>query len=311
MEEDPYTLKDLIGKGAYGQVYLGIDNSNGENVALKRIAVQDQTIIEREVAILKRLADPTCQPNILCLRDFFYDEDLDHAYLVTNYVPGLPLDETIQQIKRMYYRVLPDLYWDFVASLLKSILKGLAFIHDRGIIHGDIKPDNIIVNRNLRLLSDTMTTNIHDSYTPVIIDFGLSCFATEGYCLGIRGTIDFMSPELFSETYGGHISEKAEIFSESYGGRTYEKSDIWALGISMLESITEEPVWPIDYTREDIQIALENGNFNFHNEINTGNETIDDFLINALNPDPGRRPSAVELYNRLIVPKEIQYVETR
>lgn len=132
--------------------------------------------------------------------------------------------------------------------LIKSICLGLKSIHDKNILHQDIKPENIIVDKN---------TNI-----PILVDFGLSCITKEkdenscifDKCCKSGGTVEYMAPE--------RISVESKV--------GYPKSDVWSLGATVYYIIFRKHIR--DPGR--IQVAK-------IEKMNTGTELLDN-LINGM-----------------------------
>ncbi|CBB15978.1 Cyclin-dependent kinase 12 [Caenorhabditis elegans] len=143
-----YTMLDQIGEGTYGQVYKAVNNLTGEQVALKRVRLENEkegfpiTAI-REIKILRQLH----HKNIVRLMDIVIDDiSMDELkrtranfYLVFEYV-----DHDL--IGLLESKELVDFNKDQICSLFKQLLEGLAYIHNTGFLHRDIKCSNILVN---------------------------------------------------------------------------------------------------------------------------------------------------------------------
>ena len=148
----PYTLERMLGQGGMGSVYLATREVDGfrMQVALKliRISVLNEYLHKRfrlERQILARLA----HPNITRLLDGGVTGD-GVPYLVTEFIDGVPLDEHIRA-KR------PDL--DERLRIFEAICSAVSFAHRNLIVHGDLKPHNILV--------------MPDG-TPKLLDFGIA-----------------------------------------------------------------------------------------------------------------------------------------
>jgi serine/threonine protein kinase len=106
-----------------------------------------------------------------------------------------------------------------ILSILIEVAEGMAYLHECDIVHGDLKPDNILLKSG----------DDHNSLTAVVADFGLARLISDGslkqsmvQTTGIVGTIEYMSPELL-----GH-------------GLLSRKADVWSFGLIMLEMWTGE-----------------------------------------------------------------------
>lgn len=143
-----YTMLDQIGEGTYGQVYKAVNKNTGEQVALKRVRLENEkegfpiTAI-REIKILRQLH----HKNIVRLMDIVIDDiSMDtlkktraNFYLVFEYV-----DHDL--IGLLESKELVDFNKDQICSLFRQLLEGLAYIHNTGFLHRDIKCSNILVN---------------------------------------------------------------------------------------------------------------------------------------------------------------------
>ena len=124
----------------------------------------------------------------------FHEVQIDgrNLYLIMDYIEGGTLKERIK-LKRSYSE-------KECVKVMRNILKGIEKIHKHGVIHHDIKANNIVLSR------------LDDDCDVKIIDFGLTCAVNDqkGY-LRNSGTLGFMAPELFIE--GQVHDQKADVFS--------------------------------------------------------------------------------------------------
>lgn len=191
---DDYHFRDIIGKGAYGVVRLAIHKVTSKQVAVKIINkspldLKSETRLRREIDILKVAK----HSNLLHLEALY--ETADTVYIVTEYIQGGTL---FQFLESRNFKITEDLS----KSILKELASGLMFLHSLGVIHRDLKLENVIL--------DIQDHRIR----PVIIDYGLSIIlgplqkTDEGV-----GTLKYAAPELLYR----------------YGYR--ETVDIWSLGV--------------------------------------------------------------------------------
>lgn len=203
-----YTIIDVIGKGAQGTVYLAKSKKEDDGlVAVKKLESSVTNKMDRELftteinSLISLKDDNLCNLNVVCYYDNFIDNN-NNVYLVMEYVDG-NLMEYVNKYEGKKKQ-------EEVILLLQKILSGLFHIHNKNIVHGDIKPDNIRIR-----LSDK---------EPVLIDLGLSCTKSTQLsssnnirkCKDISGTIMYCSPEL--------INYKKPNYA----------NDIWSLGITIL-----------------------------------------------------------------------------
>jgi serine/threonine protein kinase/tetratricopeptide (TPR) repeat protein len=193
-----YEIKTLLGSGGMGDVYLARDTQLNRSVAIKflssDLANESTRLRFQEEA---RMASALNHPHILTVHEA--GEFEGRPYLVTEFVDGGTLGKWIHDAK-------PD--WRQSIELLIGIADGLACAHDAGILHRDIKPDNILVTKT--------------GYAK-LADFGLAKFVrparddqTGALTAGrtrpgtIMGTIAYMSPE---QALAGSLDARSDIFS--------------------------------------------------------------------------------------------------
>jgi len=194
-----YEILEELGEGGMGKVYKVLDTKINEEVALKLIRPEiavDKNTIERFGNELK-LARKIAHRNV-CQMYHLSDEAGTH-YITMEYVRG----EDLKSVVRMMGQMSPGQ----VASIGKQICKGLSEAHHLGVIHRDLKPQNIMIDRggNVR-----------------IMDFGLARSLRGKGITGagvMLGTPDYMSPE------------QAETKDVDH------RSDIYSLGIILYEMV--------------------------------------------------------------------------
>ena len=190
---DPYIAgAQLIGKGAFGSVYRDGD------IAIKKICKDEYG--EREAKVLYQISQiPRIERYATRIHDIKKSDVYKCFYIYMDFIDG---DSLESQIRTMDCTQVMD--------TMIHLLNGLALIHNTGIVHRDIKPDNIVVDEN---------------GLPKYIDFGLACFINDPECLErAEGTPSYMSPERIRQVTG-------DI-----------KSDIWALGVAFYRMMSSERI---------------------------------------------------------------------
>lgn len=181
-----YRLIGRLGAGGMGQVYFG-RSAGGRAVAIKRIhphMATDPSFRERfarEVAAARQVSGAFTAPVIDA------DTDGEMPWLVTSYVPALPLDEGVRA-----YGGLPE---HSLRVLAAGLAEALSDIHRVGLIHRDLKPGNVLLAED----------------GPRVIDFGIAR-ATEGTAAtqSVIGTPGFMSPE---QVQGERMTPVSDMFA--------------------------------------------------------------------------------------------------
>ncbi|HNQ78806.1 MAG TPA: serine/threonine-protein kinase [Acidobacteriota bacterium] len=188
-----YEILDKLGQGAMGIVYKAMDPNIGRIVALKTIS-QSATLPEaqkKEYAARffreAKAAGSLQHPNIVTIYDM--DEDQGIPYIAMEYVEGKSLSKMIEEQGR-----IP---WNDAVAIIKATAEGLMYAHEKGIVHRDIKPDNILIDRNGR---------------PVVTDFGIAHLQESSLTRTgeVLGTPFFMSPEQILE---GKLDARSDLFS--------------------------------------------------------------------------------------------------
>ncbi len=201
--QNRYELRRRIGAGGMGQVFKAIDRRTGRPVAIKLIHPghalgQDQRMrFVREA----RSAGGLHHPNIVEVYDIGQVEA--NLFMVMEYLEGLSLRALI--VKRQHVPVRSML------RIMSQVSNAAGFAHSKGVFHGDIKPDNIMI------LCDGSAK---------LVDFGLAhLIGLPGSLVKGGGTPSYMAPERHQPPYEGPD----------------ERSDIWSLGITLFECLTGKP----------------------------------------------------------------------
>ncbi|KAM4026742.1 cyclin-dependent kinase 5 [Anomaloglossus baeobatrachus] len=134
-----YEKLEKIGEGTYGTVFKAKNRETHEIVALKRVRLDDDdegvpSSALREICLLKELK----HKNIVRLHDVLHSDK--KLTLVFEYCD--------QDLKKYFDSCNGDLDPEIVKSFMYQLLKGLAFCHSRNVLHRDLKPQNLLINRN-------------------------------------------------------------------------------------------------------------------------------------------------------------------
>ena len=198
--KDRYVLEDMIGSGGMAVVYRATDRVTGNDVAVK--ILKDEFVADeqfrRRFLNESRAISMLRHRNIVSVIDFEFEGNLQ--YIVMEYIDGITLKDFIRTQKAIPYTI--------AVKITMQILSALQHAHERGIIHRDIKPQNIMI------LSDG---------TIKVMDFGIariSKFETVTMTDKAIGTVYYISPE------------------QARGEHTDEKSDIYSVGVMLYEMLT-------------------------------------------------------------------------
>ena len=266
----PYRIDDVLGSGGMGEVFLAYDERLRRPVAIKQLRSDAMATEDRRIR-LRREAQAVAllnHPAIVQVHDIVEEDGVDHV--VMEYVDGMPLSSFLDEQSPQLTEIL---------QLAQDIAAGLAEAHSKGIVHRDLKCENILVTPNGRAK---------------ILDFGLAkqiwpddgddSLSVEGMLIG---TSLAMSPE------------------QAEGRPVDHRSDLFALGILLYEMLSGQnpfagatPLSTIHKVINDAPPPLES----------LFSHTPDELIIlvnQLLEKDPDRRPDhasmVAELLDRLRV----------
>ena len=260
-----------IGKGSFGMVYKGI--KNGTLYAIKRLkkGQNAENNLKNEIGILKVLK----HRNIINFVEAI--TSTNHHYIITEFCNGGTLTQCLIKYIQINKRAFPE---GIVQHLMRQIVDAIKYLHQKGIIHRDIKLDNILVHfeneydrTNLNMLKATIK----------LIDFGESNYlgpSNERHT--IRGTIPNMDPIIVENHYK---FKHCQIWALSYN----EKADIYSMGTACYEMLVGRQVFEYKKNLDLFEKLIEEGNY--HVPINLSKESIS-FLNGMLQYDYTKRQSA-------------------
>lgn len=197
-----YDIQSRIARGGMSTVYLALDQRLDRRVALKVLyphLAEDPTFLhrfEQEAKSAARLA----HPHVVGVLDQGIDSTGGSplAYLAMEYVPGTTLRGRLEERGRFTPRQ--------ALALMDPVIEGLAAAHEAGLVHRDVKPENVLLSTNGQIK---------------IADFGLSRAASASTRTAtLVGTVAYLSPELVS------------------GEAAHAQSDIYSAGIMLYELLT-------------------------------------------------------------------------
>ena len=165
-----FTITKVIGEGSFGRTYLAHHSLLGTKVCLKLLLAEEEGDLFREEATLLAKVRHHLLPSLMG----YWEED-DSKVIALSFLTGSPLDQ------------VSPIHDEHICWILDRILEALSYLHyasddpdyDRRIIHGDIKPANILLN-----------PREHEAY---LVDFGL---ASQGRLQAKGGTALFLAPEI-------------------------------------------------------------------------------------------------------------------
>ena len=217
-----------------------------KQIDLYSISNENISSIEGEINLLKNLDHPNIVKYMECIRT------KSHINLILEYVENGSLHQMIKQSGKMGEHL--------VLIFVKQILEGLAYLHNQGIIHRDIKGANLLLTKN---------------GVVKLADFGYSILNDKNKVNSIVGTACFMAPEVIEQK--GNISPKC---------------DIWSLGCTIIQLLTTRP----PYYEFEPMAAMFRIVTDDCPPIPSGiSNYLKDFLLKCFTKEPSKRPNAKEL----------------
>lgn len=197
-----YKLQSVIGRGGMGLVVRAHDTRLDRNVAIKVLAttVSGDTATHERFLREARAAAAVRHTHVVTI--YAVEIISDIPFLVMELVDGVTLDKYLQQSGKL----APG----EIVSLSAQIAEGLASAHRQGLIHRDVKPANILLERNTKDVSGGQPLS---SWHVRIADFGLARIAADRKLTNsglIAGTPQYMSPE---QANGKEIDARSDLFS--------------------------------------------------------------------------------------------------
>ena len=283
------TLLKLLGKGTMGTVYLSLKDGKKEYLATKIIErekadrPQVRKYFVNEIKILKSLNHNKI------IRFYDLKQTNSHYYIAMEYCNGGSLLSCLKKYKAKYKKPFSE---KIVQYLMKQIVSGLKYIHRHGIIHRDIKLDNILV----KFYCEDDINNINMLKTHIkICDFGISIAPGENkMAFTAIGSPASMDPFILKK-----LTERNDLAnSEGYN----QSCDIWSLGSSCYEMLIGKRVFN-GRSIKDLAKKVEEGNY--HLPTNLSKEVVS-FINGMLQYDPKKRLNCEQLARHQFLTRKVE-----
>jgi hypothetical protein len=250
---DRYRIIGLLGRGGMGEVYRADDLKLGQPVALKFLpkALADDPVRRERFYAEVRIARQVSHPNLCRVYDI---GELDGRHFLTmEYIDGEDLASLLKRIGNLHGTKALD--------VARQLCAGLAAAHDKGVLHRDMKPANVMIDGRGRVR---------------ITDFGLAVAAGEELPSGeVSGTPAYMAPEQFA------------------GKGSSVRSDIYALGLVLYELYTGRKAFSAP-TMAELRAAKEGTTPTAPSEIAREIDPIvERVILRCMEKDPRLRPASV------------------
>jgi serine/threonine protein kinase len=253
----------FINEGENGLIYKATNKKNNKIYVIKAIKDNNnRVLIDREKNLLKNES----HQNIIRYYSSFVENNIN--YFVLEFFDG----EDLEHLSNKYKSYNPPKYIpeSLIIIILKGVINGLIYLHNRNIMHRDITPDNIMIDNN----------NVVK-----ITDFGISkkCNNLDELAKGsLRGKTHYTSPEI----------SKAYFKGQQYTNYNF-KTDIFSLGVTMFNIMTFD--FPLNINKKT-KTFERNENFI---DPNIYNRKLIELVESMLIFDENLRPSSLDLYNEM------------
>ena len=252
-----YEIDRMIGVGGMGEVYKGHEIQTGTTVAIKML-LPEMAENEAALGLFRREASALhylMHEAIVRYFVFTVEPILQRPYLAMEFVDGRSLAEMLEE---------GPLTFEALQRLMRRVASGLNAAHERGIIHRDVSPDNIIVPQS-------------DVARAKIIDFGIARSTQRGDATiigtGFAGKHSYVSPEQIG-LFGGDVTAKSDIYSFGlvlFYALTGQKLDMGGTQFQLVEKRRRVP------------------------DLGAVDARIRPLLQKMLQPDPNDRPTMAEI----------------
>uniref|UniRef100_A0AAQ4RH40 non-specific serine/threonine protein kinase n=1 Tax=Gasterosteus aculeatus aculeatus TaxID=481459 RepID=A0AAQ4RH40_GASAC len=249
--EEVFDVLEKLGEGSYGSVFKAIHKESGQVVAIKQVPVEsDLQEIIKEISIMQQCDSPYV---VKYYGSYFKNTDL---WIVMEYCGA----GSVSDIIRLRNKTLTE---DEIATILKSTLKGLEYLHFMRKIHRDIKAGNILLN-----------TEGHAK----LADFGVAGQLTDTMAKRntVIGTPFWMAPEVIQEIGYNCVA------------------DIWSLGITSIEMAEGKPPYADIHPMRAIFMIPTNPPPTFRKP-ELWSDDLTDFVKKCLVKNPEQRATATQL----------------
>ena len=231
--DNRYDVLEKLGAGGIGKVYRVYDKVRNKELALKLFFSQSEENLlnlKREFLIMTKLR----HPNIVEVYDFILNKK-NVSYFTMEYIDGTDFVKATGNLPTMQATGRKKDKYSYLYFLIIQVCQALERMHSQGVVHCDIKPSNILIANNK---------------TAKLLDFGMAQpvdISTPG---GMRGTVEYMAPEIIR---GNYIDRRADLYSLGvllYEAVTHKLPFVGETAFSVLKQHLEmEPIPPSKYVK--------------------------------------------------------------
>jgi len=212
-----YRIKERIGEGGMGVVYLGEDTHLGRLVAIKFLTAANEQHYRSRFLREARAISTLSHPNIAVVHDYG-ETDEGQPFIVMEYIKGQTLSDLLLQSALTITRAV---------EIIEAVSEALGAAHRRGIIHRDIKPSNVLVDEmgQVKVLDFGLAKQIYEATPQDLSPNANTLLGARTSSNVVVGTPMYLSPE------------------QATGGGVDARSDLFALGTLLYECLTGKPAF--------------------------------------------------------------------
>lgn len=290
-----------LGEGAFGKVFK-VKNASGTIYALKEIQVEPERrqffMTEvRNLEITQSADKQGCIAHNICLLAWCMTPS-NVLYILMPFVNGDELFTwrmetwpTRQTFQKLMTELGEDVYYTKTATtmfdIMKQLAKGLRLLHARGLVHRDLKLENIMISPKNVIESILQPTQVHIK----LIDLGLGCTLDTCNYAQMAGTPSYMPPDVISGRYRADTPEARQAFLAA---------DVFALGVTFYHLIRAEPLF-YDDKGDDLAYNAKRGEASYLKDpkYTTGCADLDRLILSMVHADPTKRSSLPQIEQAL------------
>ena len=289
MKLEDYELEKCLGKGAFGEVYLTSKKGDSKKYATKKLDreeiehTESMRYLKNEIITLQDLN----HPNIVKFQDV--KKTKKHFYIIMEYCNGGELSKALDKYQTKFGKPFPE---NIVQHIMRQIISAFRYIHEKHIIHRDVKLDNILLNYENE--EDMKNMDLMKAQVK-IIDFGFACkVSPQGLQYSILGSPINMDPLILKK-----LNSKTKMTRQlGYN----EQADIWSIGTICYQMLIGKPAFDAE-DMDDLVTKVEEGNYSIPTSMS---REVVSFLNGMLQYDGKRRLTAAQLSRHDFLNKDIK-----
>ena len=289
MKLENYELEKCIGKGAFGEVYLTSKKGDSKKYATKKLDREEieksesMKYLRNEIAILQYLN----HPNIVKFQEV--KKTKKHFYIIMEYCNGGELSKALEKYQQKFGKAFPE---TIVQHIMRQIISAFRYIHERKIIHRDVKLDNVLLNYETE--EDRDNLNLMKAQVK-IIDFGFACkVSPKGLQYSVLGSPINMDPIILRKLNSSTKKTRQLGYNEM--------ADIWSIGTICYEMLIGRSAFDSE-DMDELVSKIEEGDYSIPTSMS---HEVVSFMNGMLQYDSKRRLTATQLSRHDFLNKDIK-----